>query len=218
MRRRIERTDLDKLREAGGRRGAQGPAGGGTRTRARSRAARGGRGSARRGAAATLRAAIENAAGIYLPDRLHEVRIAVKKLRYAMELARELSGSRAMAAIRTLKQAQDLLGRMHDLEVLIARTRAVQGSPSGTNLRLSGDLDRLVRRLENECRQLHGHYMASRHTLLVDLRPRRGRSSAARRRRAGGLKPWPLPARSISCVTPSPPSAARTGPTTTSVR
>ena len=31
-------------------------------------------------------AAIENAAGIYLPDRLHEVRIAVKKLRYAIEL------------------------------------------------------------------------------------------------------------------------------------
>ena len=117
--------------------------------------------------AARLRAAIENAAGIYLPDRLHEVRIAVKKLRYALELARELSGSRAMAAIRTLKEAQDLLGRMHDLEVLIARTRAVQGSPIGVNLRLSGDLDRVVRRLENECRQLHGHYMTLRHKLLA---------------------------------------------------
>ena len=45
------------------------------------------RGSAPRGARARLRAAIENAAGIYLPDRLHEVRIAVKKLRYALELA-----------------------------------------------------------------------------------------------------------------------------------
>ena len=72
-----------------------------------------------------------------------------------------------MAAIRSLKEAQDLLGRMHDLEVLIARTRAVQGSPIGTNLRLSGDLDRLVRRLETECRQLHGHYMALRRKLLV---------------------------------------------------
>ena len=71
-----------------------------------------------------LRAAIENAAGIYLPDRLHEVRIAVKKLRYALEIARDLSGSRATARIRTLKRVQDLLGRMHDLEMLIARTRA----------------------------------------------------------------------------------------------
>jgi CHAD domain-containing protein len=117
--------------------------------------------------ATALRTAIENAAGIYLPDRLHDVRIAVKKLRYALELARELSGSRAVAAIRALKNAQDLLGRMHDLEVLIARTRAVQGSPIGTNLRLSGDLDALVRRLETECRQLHGHYMAARHKLLA---------------------------------------------------
>ena len=119
------------------------------------------------GRAAALRAAVENAAGIYLPDRLHDVRIAIKKLRYAMEVARELSGSRALAAIRTLKQSQDLLGRMHDLEILIARTRAVQSSPNATNLRLSADLDRLVRRLENECRQLHGHYMASRHKLIA---------------------------------------------------
>jgi hypothetical protein len=43
----------------------------------------------------------------------------------------------------------------------------VQGSPIGTNLRLSGDLDRLVRRLETECRQLHSHYMALRLKLLA---------------------------------------------------
>jgi hypothetical protein len=43
----------------------------------------------------------------------------------------------------------------------------VQGSPVGTNLRLSGDLDRLVRQLETECRQLHGQYMASRNKLFV---------------------------------------------------
>ena len=140
-----------------------------------------------------LQAAIDNAAGIYLPDRLHEVRIAVKKLRYAMEIARELSGSRATARIMALKRAQDLLGRMHDLEVLIARTRAVQGSAKAPNLRLSADLDRLVRRLETECRQLHGHYMASRPGLLAICeyvaaqngeQPARP-SSAARRRSSG---------------------------------
>jgi CHAD domain-containing protein len=114
-----------------------------------------------------LRAAIDNAAGIYLPDRLHEVRIAVKKLRYAMEIARELSGSRAVAKILTLKRSQELLGRMHDLEVLIARTRAVQGSASAPSLRLSAELDQLVRRLETECRQLHGQYMAGRASLLA---------------------------------------------------
>jgi CHAD domain-containing protein len=127
-----------------------------------------------------LRAAIDNAAGIYLPDRLHQVRIAVKKLRYAIEIARQVSpprrsrtgaSSRSIRSVNgqiaVLKRAQDLLGRMHDLEVLIARTRAVQGAPSAPNLRLSGDLDRLVRRLETECRQLHGLYMASRSQLTV---------------------------------------------------
>ena len=116
--------------------------------------------------AVRLREAIENAAGIYLPDRLHEVRVAVKKLRYALEVSHELSGSRATARIRTLKEAQDLLGGMHDHEVLIARVRGVQGSKA-PNLRLSGDLDRVVRRLETECRKIHGQYIALRKKLLA---------------------------------------------------
>jgi adenylate cyclase len=138
-------------------------------------------GAARRVArrAERLRAAIDNAAGIYLPDRLHAVRIAVKKLRYAIEVVRQVSPTRPSRArtsskslrsvkgqLAVLKRAQDLLGRMHDLEILIARTRAVQASPQSPDLRLSGDLDRLVRRLETDCRLLHGHYMASRAPLI----------------------------------------------------
>jgi CHAD domain-containing protein len=182
MRRRVAGVDVNKLTKravAAARKAPHVPARGRVRdperlTAARLRAAR---------RATALRAAIENAAGMYLPDRLHEVRIGVKKLRYAMELARELSGSRAVAALQTLKETQDLLGRMHDFEILIARTRGVQGSPIGTNLRLSGDLDRLVRRLETECRQLHGHYMALRHKLLaicdrVEAVPQRPDSAA----------------------------------------
>jgi CHAD domain-containing protein len=113
-----------------------------------------------------LRAAMDNAAGIYLPDRLHRVRIAVKKLRYGLEIAQDLSGSRAIARIRTLKRVQDLLGRMHDLEMLIARTRAIQSRAGAPNLNLSADLDQLVRRLENECRRLHARYMNERKALL----------------------------------------------------
>jgi CHAD domain-containing protein len=121
--------------------------------------------AARRGA--DLRGAIERAAGIYLPDRLHAVRIAVKKLRYSMEIARELRGSRAAVRLRTLKRAQDLLGRMHDFEVLIARTRALQSTANVRDLKVSGDLDRLVRLLEMECRQLHVRYMNERKALLA---------------------------------------------------
>jgi CHAD domain-containing protein len=163
MKRRIDETDLDKLRKRAmnaARRCATGP---NLRRdpvhvgRARQRAAR---------RAERLVAAIESASGIYLPDRLHDVRIAVKKLRYSLELVRELSRSRADARLRTLKKAQDLLGRMHDLEILIARARAVQGAPGGATLKLSAELDRLVRRFETECRQVHGHYMAMREALL----------------------------------------------------
>jgi CHAD domain-containing protein len=113
-----------------------------------------------------LTLSIENAAGLYLPDRLHEVRIAVKKLRYTLELEQSFTASRATARLLTLKHAQDLLGRMHDFEVLIARIRHIQSSPGASTLKVSADLDRLVRRLENECRQLHGHFIASRKGLL----------------------------------------------------
>jgi CHAD domain-containing protein len=166
MRSRVARVDLDKLRHraaAAARKGHAQTARGRIRdpkriADARARAAR---------RAVRLREAVENAAGIYLPDRLHEVRIAVKKLRYAMEVSREVSGSRGSAGIRALKNAQDLLGRVHDHEMLIARVRAVQGSPQAPNLRVSGDLDLLVRRLETECRQLHGQYMATRRKLVA---------------------------------------------------
>jgi CHAD domain-containing protein len=116
--------------------------------------------------AQSLREAIENAGGIYLPDRLHQVRIAVKKLRYTLEIARELSRSRATARIRTLKSAQDLLGRMHDFDVLITRIRSLQGSDRAPALKVSADLDRLVRYLEMECRQLHVRYTEFKKKLL----------------------------------------------------
>ncbi len=161
--RQVERCDVERLRRkaiAAGTR-ADAERGGGT-DRKRLAAAR--KRAARRGTA--LRDAIEHAAAVYLPDRLHEVRIAVKKLRYAMEIARELGHSRARARLERLKGAQDVLGRMHDLEMIIARTRAIQGSSSAPDLRLSADLDLLVRRLETECRVLHGQYIASRVELI----------------------------------------------------
>jgi CHAD domain-containing protein len=116
--------------------------------------------------ALSLQGAIENAGGIYLPDRLHQVRIAVKKLRYTLEIAKEMSRSRASARLRLLKSVQDLLGRMHDLEVLIMRVRALQGSDRAPTLKVSANLDRLVRRVETECRQLHVRYMGYKKKLL----------------------------------------------------
>src|SRR5688572_12834406 len=126
---RLADWDLDKVRKralAGARdhdaavgRGAPARRGGRARVAAVERIAAADRHALRR--AIRLRNAIDNAAGIYLPDRLHELRIAVKKLRYSLEVSRDMRASRATASIRTLKRAQDLLGHIHDFEVLITR-------------------------------------------------------------------------------------------------
>jgi len=113
-----------------------------------------------------LRTAIERAGGIYLADRLHRVRIAAKKLRYALEIQRELSGSRSTSRLNRLKAQQDLLGRIHDIEVLIDRTRGVQAALAASNRRGTVELDQLVRVLEDECRQRHADYMRLRPSMI----------------------------------------------------
>jgi CHAD domain-containing protein len=165
VRERLDEFDMQKVRKraiAAARKGAdaKAPRDSGAAAWSRERTTR----RARR-----LAAAIEHAAGLYLPDRLHNVRIAIKKLRYTLELDAVSRHGRPKnaAALRTLRNMQDLLGRMHDLEVLIARTRTIQSSPGASTLKTSAELDQLVRRLETECRQLHGHYMAARAKLVA---------------------------------------------------
>jgi CHAD domain-containing protein len=116
--------------------------------------------------AGDLRAAIEHAGGIYLADRLHRVRVAAKKLRYALEIQRELTRSRAAAQLNRLKAQQDLLGRMHDLEILIDRARAVQAKLTPRDRRGMAELTQLIRVLEDECREGHATYMQGRAALL----------------------------------------------------
>jgi len=116
--------------------------------------------------AVKLRGAIDEAGSIYLADRLHRVRIEAKKLRYALEIHRELTHSRSTARINRLKHHQDLLGRVHDLEVLIERTREVQASLPAQNRRAMSELNRLIRALEAECREGHAVYMHGRDQLI----------------------------------------------------
>ena len=78
--------------------------------------------------ATTVSTAIDEAGALYLPERLHAVRIALKKLRYAVEVIGEATGVDRAADLKALKRAQDLLGRLHDLQVLIDRVRRAQAS------------------------------------------------------------------------------------------
>jgi CHAD domain-containing protein len=128
--------------------------------------------------AGRLGAAMDSAGALYDPARLHDVRIALKKLRYAMELTVEARQRRETADIVALKNGQDLLGRLHDLEMLVTSTRQVQSVQSPPNATASRDLESLLRALEGDCRALHAHYMHD-HKKLSALADRvRGASSA----------------------------------------
>ena len=113
-----------------------------------------------------LRSAITKADGLYVADRLHRVRVAAKKLRYALELQKELTRSGSGAGIRRVKAQQDLLGRMHDLESLIDSARGVQDGLAGSDRQGAMELDVLIHALEDECRERHGTYIRARPALL----------------------------------------------------
>jgi CHAD domain-containing protein len=115
--------------------------------------------------AARLQGAMTEAGAVYLPERLHAVRIALKKLRYAMELPSRTRGGSEPPALRTLKRVQRLLGRMHDLQVLIDRVRDVQASLTPPSLAVWRELDELVLALDDMCRRLHARYVREREAL-----------------------------------------------------
>jgi len=117
--------------------------------------------------AAGVRAAIDIAGALYAPEPLHHVRIALKKLRYAAELAQPARRRRLRADVADLKAAQDLLGRMHDYEVLIAAGRDLQASLDPPVLATWRELKRLVHDLEDDCRQMHARYMRDRSRLIA---------------------------------------------------
>jgi CHAD domain-containing protein len=109
--------------------------------------------------AKALGAAMEGAGQLYEAERLHQVRIAAKKLRYALEMAAETGVGAARSSALTIKRAQDTLGRLHDLQVLQTRVAAVQAEPQSTPP--DGGLDIIARLLEEECRRLHARYVSS---------------------------------------------------------
>jgi CHAD domain-containing protein len=116
--------------------------------------------------ALALKSAIDEAGSVYLPERLHRTRIALKKLRYGLELDAEARGGKVTPDLRLLKRLQELLGRLHDLQVLIDRVRRVQASLKPPNLTAWRNLDTLVIALEQSCRRLHARYVGERDTLL----------------------------------------------------
>lgn len=147
-----------------------------------------------------LERAIDAAGQIYEPEGLHQVRISAKKLRYALEIADESGAAPGAQALRTIKRVQDALGRLHDLQVLQHHVAAVGAAPRKGRSTPDAGLAVLARMIEDECRHLHGRYVAAlpdlvaavsaaRREIPVRLTARRRSAKMtlpARRRRAAG--------------------------------
>lgn len=136
-----------------------------------------------------LTAAMDEAGHMYAPESLHAVRIAAKKLRYGLEVAADSGLRQAAPHVRTIQRAQDMLGKLHDLQVLQTHVAAVQAEPRSGRAQSREALEDLARHIEDQCRHLHGRYVATapalreaalavRNVIVPQLAhpPRRGRA------------------------------------------
>jgi CHAD domain-containing protein len=105
--------------------------------------------------------AIAHATGVYFPRRTHNARIAIKQLRYAGEIGLRIGLSDMRSGIGPLKRGQEILGDLHDKQVLadhLASYVKHQG--------VDKDHVTLTRKvLEGEVLALHTDYLCRRERL-----------------------------------------------------
>lgn len=103
--------------------------------------------------------AVKQAGAVYNIDKLHDVRLAIKKLRYALELAQDALGKRWSKRIAGLKAQQNLLGELHDLQVVVGHVRLLEGTIASARGPMAEALTGIRRDLETESRRLHGAWL-----------------------------------------------------------
>ena len=128
--------------------------------------------------AAALADALDHLGTLYSPTRLHAVRVAVKQLRYALEIAGELRLAATAADRKTLRAAQDLLGEAHDLHVLAGLARRTGTRAIGRSRVTARELRRLASGLDDRCRALHGDFLARRAGVAAVAARRRARTGS----------------------------------------
>ena len=89
--------------------------------------------------ATRLARALDHAGGVYFPNRLHRVRIHLKKLRYAVEIAEQTRLWTPAHLRRDAGRLQDMLGDIHDLQVLYERLKTASGD-TGLRSMLRADI------------------------------------------------------------------------------
>ncbi len=148
-----------------------------------------------------LLAAMDAAGQMYSPERLHEVRIAAKKLRYGLELAADSGVTLAASHVRTIKRVQDVLGKLHDLQVLQTHIAAAQITGDSARPEPRAALEALAAHVEAQCRHLHAKYLHASAAL-------RDVPGAVRKGIVPQLAQLPRPRRSVKMAL-SRPAAAR---------
>jgi hypothetical protein len=112
--------------------------------------------------AAAAARAVDRASGIYVAPRLHDARIAIKKLRYTTELGIATGVVKDPDLVRTMKDVQDVLGRLHDLQVLSKHLEHVDDR-SGTS---DTDLEVMTSIVHVDLAALHARYLRRRTRIL----------------------------------------------------
>jgi CHAD domain-containing protein len=123
--------------------------------------------------ASALARAVADAGALFLSERLHAVRIAGKQLRYALEVTGEARLAGTGASVRTIKEAQDVLGKLHDADVLLAVVaraarddRSTCETPSAPST-LQTDAAWFDREVTTETRRLHARYLRRQARLVA---------------------------------------------------
>jgi CHAD domain-containing protein len=114
-----------------------------------------------------LSAAVAEAGALFATERLHGVRIAAKKLRYALEIAAELGVTEAAQVALAVRKSQITLGAVQDRQVLLRELRKAAGSTQADAAR--SDLLTVAAETERHARALHGQYLDQRERLAAAL-------------------------------------------------
>jgi CHAD domain-containing protein len=113
-----------------------------------------------------LLSSIDRATGVYFSKRAHSTRIAIKHLRYTLELAHAL-GALAVdrKKVRLLKKAQNVLGAAHDRDLLRDQLEALRRRD---DVKVDAiEADALARFLRADTLALHQRYIDWREDLLA---------------------------------------------------
>ncbi len=133
--------------------------------------------------------AVRHATGIYFPNRAHRARVAIKKLRYAVEVAMDTGVWRHERLLKDLRRVQSTLGAMHDRQVLDDALEDLVGADAP-----SADVAALRKTLQDDIVRHHAEYLRRRDRIfaMADVCQRASRARSTRAVVAASIIAVPL--------------------------